>query len=181
MTIEFRCPGCNAPLRADAGHVGKKAKCKGCGDVVIVPARGGDSYEVVESKPPAIPRSLPIQNEHVAATTPQVAEPPAPSCREMPGRGWPDPWYYRVVSGLVTLVVAITVGQFCIFLIWAVFVFVDAGNKLPTAADWLYVVVPMFFWSSGILLSGLLWACPILIFLDIGRNIRTMRMEAAYR
>ena len=55
MPIKMNCPSCGKPLAAPDSAVGKRAKCPGCGQVMVVsaPAAEVDEIEVAPISEPA--------------------------------------------------------------------------------------------------------------------------------
>ena len=51
MTIEFNCPRCGALIAFDSQHAGKRAKCLGCGQKLIIPPESFQKPEKVEPEP----------------------------------------------------------------------------------------------------------------------------------
>lgn len=52
-SIRYTCSTCNAKIRAPASSAGRKCRCPGCGNVMIVPGLNGqaDAAHVAEDKP----------------------------------------------------------------------------------------------------------------------------------
>jgi hypothetical protein len=48
MTIKFDCPNCYALIAFDDKHSGKRARCLTCGQIFIIPAKDGQTPEIVE-------------------------------------------------------------------------------------------------------------------------------------
>lgn len=72
MPIAFRCPSCSRGLLVPDQAVGKRAKCPGCGTLVVVPAASSD-LETPASTPPVAPPSgtpEPPPSAHVGAAPP---------------------------------------------------------------------------------------------------------------
>lgn len=58
MTIEFNCPHCGNLIAFDSKHAGKRAKCLGCGQKLVIPAQSFVQPEQVA--PDAPPREEPL-------------------------------------------------------------------------------------------------------------------------
>lgn len=65
--IAFRCPGCDALLRADPYTVGQAGSCQECGLRLIVPQKGGGIAEPVPAPIPTPPQSVAPHNEPAAS------------------------------------------------------------------------------------------------------------------
>lgn len=50
MTIEFNCPKCDAIIAFDSKHIGKRARCLTCGQILIIPAENYAKPEVIKPK-----------------------------------------------------------------------------------------------------------------------------------
>ncbi|HWE04739.1 MAG TPA: hypothetical protein VG326_20195 [Tepidisphaeraceae bacterium] len=89
MSIEFNCQGCGKHYKVADAMAGKRAKCKGCGQVVEVPTPvqepldvSGIDVDVVDVPPPT--PAKPISQRSVGAKTagaPQDAPARCPSCQ----------------------------------------------------------------------------------------------------
>lgn len=49
MPIRFKCKKCGKSARAEMGQAGKKARCMGCGNLIIIPLPGVAPLPPVES------------------------------------------------------------------------------------------------------------------------------------
>ena len=85
MSIEFNCATCGKPFKVDDQWAGKRAKCKGCGNVITIP--GPETVAPVESRPtppplppPPLPPPLPVAawpvDQGVTASPPRYMPPP---------------------------------------------------------------------------------------------------------
>ena len=52
--IRFQCVSCNTTYTVDSKHVGKKAQCKSCNNINIVPATSAETF----SKTPVVPKPV---------------------------------------------------------------------------------------------------------------------------
>lgn len=50
MTITFNCPKCDNLIAFDSKHVGKRAKCQNCGQLLIIPAKDNQTPELIEAE-----------------------------------------------------------------------------------------------------------------------------------
>jgi len=64
--IRFVCPSCGRSLKAPAGAVGKKGKCKRCGARMVIPAPAPEPEVIMEAAQPPVEMPLP------GATPPQL-------------------------------------------------------------------------------------------------------------
>ncbi|HUT28551.1 MAG TPA: hypothetical protein VMX13_02075 [Sedimentisphaerales bacterium] len=48
MTITFNCPKCDNLIAFDSRHIGKRAKCQSCGQILIIPAKDDQTPQVIE-------------------------------------------------------------------------------------------------------------------------------------
>lgn len=50
MTIQFNCPTCNAVIAFPDKHSGRRARCLGCGQLFIIPAKDHEKPQKIERK-----------------------------------------------------------------------------------------------------------------------------------
>jgi hypothetical protein len=48
MTIRFNCPKCDNLIAFDSRHIGKRAKCQNCGQILIIPAKDDQTPQLIE-------------------------------------------------------------------------------------------------------------------------------------
>lgn len=51
MTIKFYCPNCNAIIAFDSKHIGKRARCLKCGQLLIIPQRSDETPKKIKALP----------------------------------------------------------------------------------------------------------------------------------
>jgi hypothetical protein len=79
-----------------------------------------------------------------------------------------EPWYYGFLAGYARLVAVIAVLPFVATLIVLA---ITVSRNPDSAAD---TIIPVLT-TAGVLLLTLLFVAPILILVDLARNIRAMR------
>ncbi len=50
MTIQFYCPSCDSLIAFDDKHAGKRARCITCGQILIIPSKGGEKAKKIKHK-----------------------------------------------------------------------------------------------------------------------------------
>lgn len=93
MSISFQCPGCEKKLKAKDESSGKRLKCPGCGQSLLVP---GASSQSLPNSPAALPLNSPPQRRQ----DPTI--PPVPLRRRV---RWP--WYVAGAAALSLLAVVV--------------------------------------------------------------------------
>ena len=92
MPIKFACPNCRKKFQAKDEFAGKKMKCSSCGNVVRIPAAGGESpqkppekpidideYSIAGESTPASPAAEPIK-------PPSTQRPSVPRPKKKPAK-----------------------------------------------------------------------------------------------
>ena len=61
MAIRFKCPGCGQAYSVPEQSAGSKARCKACGNTVVIPAAGPGAAKQAPQGGPAPPPAKPVQ------------------------------------------------------------------------------------------------------------------------
>ena len=79
VSIQWRCDGCNKLLKAGEASAGKKVRCPGCGEILVVPENAAPVAAAAQpkAKPAAEEPAKPVAKP-VAPPAPPAAKPPAP-------------------------------------------------------------------------------------------------------
>jgi hypothetical protein len=51
MTIKFYCPNCDALIAFDSKHIGKRARCLTCGQILIIPSKDDEKPKKIKPEP----------------------------------------------------------------------------------------------------------------------------------
>lgn len=161
MTIEVAC-SCGRVLKAPDSAVGKKGRCKGCGQIIEI------SSPVADEPIPDLAVEI---NEENAVLDPRIAPLASPANnRTMPT----EPWFYGFLVFYAMSCVVIAIAQFCLVLIGVLIQVQQAiseGRSFSIALG--TIVLISLAWMLGIILVS----CPILLAVDAARNLRAMRYE----
>src|SRR5262245_4151022 len=173
MTIDVTCP-CGQALKFPISGAGRRGRCKACGNFVDIPAPEPDP--AVRSSVPhpddtgvALPPGMEIDDEDLHALVspprPRSAVPePEESDREVP----PEPWYYGLLFACAAFCILAGVAQFVIvFLARAA---KEADEVHPGILPGLTIPT-----SFGVMVAMLLASLPLLLLVDMARNIREIR------
>ena len=158
MPIVFRCSDCGRDSQVPGDYAGRWVKCRcGARHLVEVPAR--EDRLLLDDRRPL--RKAP---RHSAASTPAIVEEePTPKAWTVP----PEPWYYWLVDVTARCAAAAFVGLFVLSLLLGTYIESATEGRIPIAA----LIVPSFL---GLVLS-LLALAPVLLAVDVARNIRALR------
>jgi ubiquitin-protein ligase len=74
--ISFACPGCRRAFTVSDSHAGRRATCKSCGGVVVVPAAQAvpEPIPAAAVEPPAAPSRVPLRIRRLQSDARQMAE-----------------------------------------------------------------------------------------------------------
>jgi hypothetical protein len=195
-TIEVTC-GCGKVLKAPAAFAGKKGRCKACGAKLLIPdptplaatqlgnvwsppapvAAGNGSDDVALAEIAAAVR--PEDDDLLSPLPPRVdAKAAGPTTAPTPAPAVipPEPFYYGFLAGFATLTLVLGLIGFGIaFIVALVSVTADNGGSVPAFAG------PMIGASIAGMFGVTLATTPILLAVDMARNLRAIRYRDAGR
>ncbi len=184
MTISVSCPSCSSKFRTDAAHIGKKARCKKCSAVLTVTPSDDDLYELdTPAAPPSASPSWQEDDQEVAAEPlpsayAPVAIPVSVPLPPLADRSMPtEPWYYQFLVGYAWTVAVLGLLQLLYFAMKLVEQYEKLGDtELASDLFWRGATSVMTI-AACIMIGALLVSAPVLVFVDIARNVRAMRYE----
>lgn len=158
--IEVTCR-CGRVLKVPDSAIGKQGRCKGCGqtiDIIAIPTDGPDAMTGDQLS------AIPIGDSGEGIDLP-ISAPIGTLATESRGgrRMPPEPWYYGFLVLYSWVCIVIGVGQFAYHLL------------LGTGQSGAVMNVGRVVVSFGSMLGIILVSCPILLAVDVARNIRAMR------
>lgn len=177
-TVSFACPNCQTSMKAPSSLSGRKARCKGCGQGVLIPPPDGEpGYDVAAfddfPEEPETPTMVAVQPPPlpplVAGDPDESPKGAAPAFRTMP----PEPWFYRFLSGYAQVVAVLGIAQFGLVSILCIYIVFRAARESQGYASLGAGLI--FVYSLGVLFVSLCFAAPVLLGVDMARNIRVMR------
>jgi hypothetical protein len=164
MTIEITCQ-CGRVLKAPDSAIGRKGRCKGCSREVEILQPVADEPEVVDDEPiPDLAIDTSDAEEDDARPDPRFAPPAPKPTASMP----PEPWFYRFLEIYARLCILFAFVQFILSL-YLLLRDLDDIQSL-TGANRIGLIV-----SFVAMIGVTLVSCPILLAVDVARNIRAMR------
>jgi hypothetical protein len=201
MAIDVTCGECGKQYRASDDGAGKRFRCRLCGGMVNVPIAPPDEEDNPFAIGP--PDDAPEADEEIAARAVQIdasdaafhkAAPKSPmfsvtrddreslyralSRYRAPSRPVPaqtyEPWYYRFLAGYAVFLSGLGIAQFILALGYFLLTVISgrAANEMMDESDFRGLILTLCY-SGGCLLLALLVSAPILLFVDIGRSVRT--------
>jgi hypothetical protein len=182
--IEFACPSCGKVLRADDAHVGKRAKCTGCGASVTVPAIPPVARPSIRALVAAATGRDPIPSGVVAddpgpangVPLPPPVAAAVPAARSVEDE--PVPWYYLAIEVVAMILITLGCVQFAIFA-FAAATYVPLAES-ATAGTPPVIARPgeWMLTSGGVLVGSIVTAASMMLMVDLARNVRRMRIRA---
>jgi energy-converting hydrogenase Eha subunit E len=172
--IEITC-SCGRMLKAPDSAIGRKGRCKGCGQTIEILPPVYDEPEEVDNEPEEVDDE-PIPDLGIVATEDdsedEVPRPAASTISPVPaGAIPPEPWYYGFLNGYAKLYLASGLIQFGVILSLAVLLPLEDDSVVFSLHNRLIALGVSTVW----LVSVTLVACPIFVAVDAARNIRATR------
>jgi uncharacterized integral membrane protein len=161
MAITVRC-GCGSEFDVPDGMAGRSGKCRRCGAAVVVPDPAREAVLIEEPDDvgiPTIDAELDPITVHVSDASAIVSF-------------GPEPWYYGLIAGYAWFVVICGVMSALLMTVAIVILYAQATEKPPIVALLLGLL-----WPLGIVLAAMTIAAPILLAVDVARNIRAIRLQ----
>jgi hypothetical protein len=190
--ISVMC-ACGKRLKTEDRHAGRRTKCPNCGADATFPEPEPAAEPFARAESPAAPRAdapkAPIADllgEVLAGDTAAVSRASMASPSDFPGPATlseaarrrsfrlspSEPWYYDALKIFAFLCVALAAVPFLISLLMMVYALVSG----PLAT--VVVVLPFLVGTFAATLFVMLMVSPILLAVDIARNIRQLRRLA---
>lgn len=197
MTIEVTC-GCGRAMSVPARYAGRKGRCKGCGSVLQIPDAGSepeapgpsitldpgdqDGYPVTVDDDDAaavLAVDATVADEITAPDAPKPLPPPVvgvlnPAVRSpaVP----PEPWFYSFLDGfamfvMVAGIMACSLGA----LLGAATAFNSSGGQTGDAQ--VFTGMYVFAVSCVSVFPVLLSSAPVMLAVDVARNVRATRYK----
>lgn len=168
MPITFRCQGCGKPMTAGDDLAGMKARCKRCGETIVIPPpTDPDDPFPVAPDPPADPAPASDPARPPGFGEGGVGTTPGPDA---------EPWYYKVLEVYAVAVLFVGCSQAPLGLIIGLNILLEPSR--PEAAAPSPGGGAVLMGSLALLLGSILAAAPILLLVDLARNVRAMRTAA---
>lgn len=186
---------CGKRLKTEDRHAGKRTKCPNCGADATFPGPEPEpaAEPFARAEGPGAPRAdapkVPITDllgDVLAGDAAAVSRAPVAGPSDIPGPATlseaarrrsfrlstSEPWYYDALKIFAFLCVALAVVPFLIALLMMVYALVSG----PLAA--VVVVLPFLVGTFAAMLFVMLMVSPILLAVDIARNVRQLRRLA---
>jgi hypothetical protein len=163
MSISVTCTVCGFSGHAPDSANGRRVKCRKCGASILA--------ALPEATPPAAPSppgpEVLSEEKSEAAPPPAAPKPDQPATREVPGVELlpVEPWYYRFSQAAAALYALSAPVIAALFLLFLVLAYPERPTLIMGGAALALL---------GSLLSVAI-AGAIVVFLDIGRDIREIR------
>ena len=187
-TIDVTCR-CGRVLKAPLSAAGKKGRCKACGTELRIPDVADSAYAVATPavSSPFVPMAFPTDDHSSAVYLPVTVDSDA---KKTPGSARADdesvpgePWYYRfleIYAKAIMLIGLIVCSCWCFFgiIVWAIAMASDAqgGSKFGLIAAQIAAA-----WGILTQIPVMDITAPILLVVDLARNIRAIRFMQAAR
>ena len=195
MPITLSCAGCGFSSTVDEAHAGKRAKCKRCGTVNVIPSPQPELARLLasvaspahEPDPEPEPAFVAValedfHDEHddtdrevdlseAAETRPDPAIPAAIQAIARPSSPipelWSEPWYYKVVHYTAVGILMLAGLVVVLVMLGSIVTITKFGPEL------LPMILMVGLIASGYaVVSALLIAIPMLLVVDVARTLR---------
>lgn len=202
MPIRVTCPNCAKSFNTPDANAGRRARCSGCGTIVLIPSQAEETYDISEVEAEEAPIQPPPRAASVPPPSPPTVsidadnsrESAASSARKAEARSLaaapPEPWYYRYLTIYAWVVGGVGVAQFIVALIMAILglvmtssapasPFERMGGGAPGFGSLLFAALVAVFTSFVFLLVSFLVAAGVMLGVDAARNLRAIRYQGA--
>jgi hypothetical protein len=177
------CPTCGYSANAPEQFLGKRVKCKRCAEhfaaKALAPVGGGPPAEAEEIADAFA--GLPVTAPPVRVESGPLHEDEGDNEAGASGsrRDWyqeREPWFYRVLASWAWVVLVLGIAG-AIFVLLGSLMF-GVGMAKTLGAGTVVLVAVAVFWVAVEVVIVLVCVAGILIYVDIGRNIRRTRIAA---